>query len=132
MTEVSVTAVARGVSALLMGCVNGTDHDRLLSSTEPGLEGDLGVPALILGTFINALHAVSAAALVITSVPETLSEFDLSVNVVFANSAADGIWHNHGPKVVVILELEQLVYLLIACGNAGFLRQYGSYFHSAG
>ena len=44
-----------------------------------------GVPALILGTFINALHAVSAAILVIMSVPETLSEFDLSVNVVFAN-----------------------------------------------
>ena len=85
MTEVSVTAVARGVTALLRGHVNGTDHDRLLSSTEPGLEGTLGVAALILGTFINALHAVSAAMLVITSVPETLSEFDLSINVVFAN-----------------------------------------------
>ena len=34
---------------------------------------------LVLGT------AVSAAMLVIMSVPETLSEFDLSVNVVFAN-----------------------------------------------
>ena len=43
------------------------------------------VAALILGTFINALHAVSATTLVITSVPETLSEFGLSVNVVFAN-----------------------------------------------
>ena len=69
----------------LGGHVEGTDHDRLLSSTEPGLEGGLDVAALILGTFINALHAVSAATLVITSLPETLSEFDLSVNVVFAN-----------------------------------------------
>ena len=85
MTEVLVTAVARGVAALLRGHVNGTDCDRLLSSAEPGLEGSLGVPALNLGTFINALHAVSAAVLVITSVPETLSEFDLSVIVVFAN-----------------------------------------------
>ena len=63
MTEVSVTAVARGVAALLRGHVKGTDHDRLLSSAEPGLEGSLGVAALILGTFINALHAVSAAML---------------------------------------------------------------------
>ena len=72
MTEVLITAVARGVAALLRGHVNGTDHDRLLSSTEPGLEGILGVPAIILGTFTNALHAVSAAVLVITCVPETL------------------------------------------------------------
>ena len=85
MTEVLVTAVARGVTALLGGCVNGTDCDRLLSSTEPGLEGGLGVPTLILGTFTNVLHAVSTAALVITSVPETLSEFDLPVIVVFNN-----------------------------------------------
>ena len=70
MTEVSFTAVARGVTALFGGHVNGTDCDRLLSSAEPGLEGGLGVPALILGTFTNALCAVSAAALVITSVPE--------------------------------------------------------------
>ena len=70
MTEVLITAVARGVTALLRGCINGTDHDRLLSSAEPGLESGLGVPALILGTFTNALHAVSAAVLVITSVPE--------------------------------------------------------------
>ena len=85
MTEVSVTAVARGVTALLGGHVKGTDHDRLLSSAKPGLGGSLDVAALILGTFINALHAVSAAMLVIMSVPETLSEFGLSVNVVFAN-----------------------------------------------
>ena len=85
MTEVLVTAVARGVAALLRGWVDGTDHDRLLSSAEPGLEGGLGVPALILGTFTNALHAVSAGALVITSVPETLSEFDSSVIAVFNN-----------------------------------------------
>ena len=85
MTEVLITAVARGVVALLRGHVDRTDHDRLLSSTEPGLEGGLGVPALILGTFTNALHAVSAAALVITSVPETLSEFDSSVIAVFNN-----------------------------------------------
>ena len=69
MTEVSVTAVARGIAALLGGHVNGTDCDRLLSSTEPGLEGSLGVPALILGTFTNALDVVSAAVLVIMSAP---------------------------------------------------------------
>ena len=85
MTEVLITAVARGVTALLREHVNGTDHDRLLSSTEPGLDGSMGVAALILGTFINVLHAVSAATLVIMSVPETLSEFGLSVNVVFAS-----------------------------------------------
>ena len=85
ITEVLVTVVARGVAALLGGHFAGTDCDRLLSSTEPGLEGGMGVAALILGTFINALHAVSATALVITSVPETLSEFGLSVNVVFAD-----------------------------------------------
>ena len=45
----------------------------------------MGIAALVLGTFINALHAVSAAALVIMSVPKTLSELSLSVNVVFAN-----------------------------------------------
>ena len=42
------------------------------------------VAALVLGMFINVLHAVSAATLVITLVPETLSEFGMSVNVVFA------------------------------------------------
>ena len=77
--------MARGVTALLRGHVKGTDHDKLLCSTEPGLEGSMGVAALVLGTFINALHAVSATILVITSVPETLSEFDLSINVLFAN-----------------------------------------------
>ena len=73
------------MSQLCLGGVNGTDHDRLLSSTEPGLQCGMGVAVLILGTFINALHAVSAAMLVIMSVPEMLSEFGLSVNVVFAN-----------------------------------------------
>ena len=84
-TGVLVTAVSRGIAALLGGCVNGTDHDKLLSSVEPGCEGCSGVAALILGTHINTLHAVSAASLQITFVPETLSEFDLSVNGVLAN-----------------------------------------------
>ena len=47
----------------------GLTMTRLLSSAESGLEGGMGVAALILGTFINVLHAVSAATLVITSVP---------------------------------------------------------------
>ena len=34
----------------------------------------------------------------ITSVPETLSEFDSSVIAVFNNLAGDGIWHTCGPK----------------------------------
>ena len=85
MTEVSVTAVARGVAALLGGMSKGLTVTGYYLAPEPGLEGGLDVAALILGTFINALHAVSAAMLVIMSVPETLSEFDLSVNVVFAN-----------------------------------------------
>ena len=69
----------------MIGCIHGTDHDKLLSSAEPGHKGSLGVAALVLGTFINALHAVSAVSLLITFVPETLSEFDLSVNGVLAN-----------------------------------------------
>ena len=72
--------MSRGIGALLRGHINGTDHDRPLSSTEPGHEGGLGVAALI-----NALHAVSAALLLITFVPETLSEFDVSANDVFIN-----------------------------------------------
>ena len=83
-TGVLVTAASRGIAALLGGCIDGTDHDKLLSSTEAGCKGGLGVAALILGTFINALHAVSAASLLITLVPETLSEFDLLVNGVLA------------------------------------------------
>ena len=79
------------------GHVNGTDLHRLLSSTEPGLEGGLGVPALILGTFINALHAVSAAVLVITSVPETLSEFDSSVICAFSKFVGGGAWCTCNP-----------------------------------
>ena len=84
-TGVLVTAVFRSIAALLRGHVNGTDCDKLLSSAEPGHEDGLGVAALVLATFINALHAVSAASLLITFVPETLSEFDLSVNGVLAN-----------------------------------------------
>ena len=137
MTEVLVTAVARGVAALLRGHVKGTDHDRLLPSTEPGLVGGLGVAVLILGTFINALHAVSAAVLVITSVPKTLSEFDLSVNVVFANWVGDSIWHTHGPKRWWWSEnwnswyICWWLFLIIAYGNMGFLRQDGSHFYRA-
>ena len=89
--------MVRGVAAQLRGHVDGTDLDRLLSSTEPGLEGSLGVPALILGTFINALHAVSAAVLVITSVPETLSEFDSLVTCVFSKFAGGSAWHTCNP-----------------------------------
>ena len=72
-TEVLVTAAYRGVTPLFGGHIDGTDHDKPLSSTEPGLTGGLDVAALILGTLINALHAVSAALLLITFVPETLS-----------------------------------------------------------
>ena len=77
--------MSRGIAALLRGHVDGTDHDKPLSSAEPGHKGGLGVAALILGTLINALHAVSAALLLITFVPETLSEFDVSANDVFIN-----------------------------------------------
>ena len=84
-TEVLVTAVSRGIAALLRGCINGTDCDKLLSSAEPGHKGSIGVPALVLGTFINALHVVSAPSLLIILVPETLSEFNLSVKDVFAS-----------------------------------------------
>ena len=48
MTEILLIAVARGVATWLRGCVDGTDHDRSLASAEPGLEGSLGVPALVL------------------------------------------------------------------------------------
>ena len=47
---------------------------------------------LVLGTFINAL-------LLITFVPQTLSEFDSSVNGVLANLADDGgccVWNPKG------------------------------------
>ena len=97
ITEVLLTAVVKGVTAWLGRHVDGTDLDRLLSSAELGLEGSLGVPALVLGTFINALHAVSAAVLVITSVPETLSEFDSLVIFVFSKFAGGGAWHTHNP-----------------------------------
>ena len=79
-TGVLVTAASRGIAALLGGCIDGTDCDKLLPSAEPGHEGSLGVPALVLRTFISALHTVSVASLLITFVPETLSEFDFSVN----------------------------------------------------
>ena len=54
-----------------------------LSSAEPGCEGSFGVAALIFRTLINTLHAVSAALLLITFVPKTLSEFDVSATGVF-------------------------------------------------
>ena len=77
--------MSRNVAALLRGCIDGTDHDKPLSSAEPGHKGNLGVAALILGTLINTLHAVSAALLLITFVPEMLSEFDVPANDVFIN-----------------------------------------------
>ena len=77
--------MARGIAALLRRHVNGTDCDKLLSSTEPGCKGGLGVAALILGTCINALHAVSTASLLITFLPKTLSEFELTVDNVLTN-----------------------------------------------
>ena len=58
----------------------------------------MGVATLVLGTFINVLHAVSDATLVIMSVPEKLSEFDLSVDVLFANWVGDSVCHTCGPK----------------------------------
>ena len=92
-----VTAASRGIAALLRGHVNGTDHDKPWSSTEPGHKGSLGVAALILGTLINALHAISVASLLIMFVPETLSKFDVSANDVFINWVG-GVCHTHGPK----------------------------------
>ena len=92
-----VTAASRGVAALLGGHISGTDHDKPWSSTEPGCEGGLGVAALILGTLINALHAISVASLLIMFVPETLSKFDVSANDVFINWAG-GVCHTHSPK----------------------------------
>ena len=86
--------MSRGVAALH---VNGTDHDKPWSSTEPGHEGSLAVAALILGTLINALHAISVASLLIIFVPETLSKFDVSANDVFINWVGS-ICHTLGPK----------------------------------
>ena len=80
-----------------MGGVNGTDHDKPWSSAEPCCEGSLGIAALILGTLINALHAISLASLLITFIPETLSKFDVSANDVFINWVG-GVCHIHGPK----------------------------------
>ena len=91
MTEVLFTTVARGVAALLGGHVEGTDHDRPWASTEPGLEGGLGVPALVLGMFTSALHAVSAAVLVITSLPETLSKLEELFIDMFSDSVGGGV-----------------------------------------
>ena len=92
-----VTTASRGIAALLGGHINGTDCDKPWSSTEPGHEGSLGVAALILGTLINALHAISVASLLIMFVPETLSKFDVSANDVFINWAGS-ICHTLGPK----------------------------------
>ena len=89
--------MSRGIAALLGGHIDGTDHDKPWSSAEPGHKGGLGVAALILGTLINALHAISVASLLIMFVPETLSKFDVSANDVFINWAG-GISHTHGPK----------------------------------
>ena len=89
----------RGIAALLRGHINGTDHDKPWSSTEPGHEGGLGVAALILGTLINALHAISVASLLIMFVPETLSKFDVSANDVFVNWAGS-VCCTLGPKGV--------------------------------
>ena len=80
--------MSRGTAALPGGHINGTDHDKPWSSTEPGHEGSLGVAALVLGTLINALHAISVASLLITFVPEALSKFDVSANDVFINWAS--------------------------------------------
>ena len=82
---------------LIRGCVDGTDCDKPWSSTEPGHKGSLGVAALILGTLINTLHAISVASLLIMFVPETLSKFDVSANDVFINWVG-GICHTRGPK----------------------------------
>ena len=57
----------------------------------------MGVAALILGTLINALHAISVASLLITFVPETLSKFDVSANDVFINWVG-GVCCTRGPK----------------------------------
>ena len=89
--------MSRGIAALLRGCIDGTDHDKPWSSTEPGHKGGLGVAALILGTLINALYAISVASLLITFVPETLSKCDVPANDVFINWAG-GICHTHGPN----------------------------------
>ena len=92
-----VTAASRGIAALLGGCIDGTDHDKPWSSAEPDCKGSLGVAALILGTLIHSLHAISVASLLITFVPEALSKFDVSANDVFINWAGS-VCHTLGPK----------------------------------
>ena len=113
--SISYCSVQGHSSSAWRACWWETDHDNLLSSAEPGHKGSSGVAALILGTVINALHAVSAVSLLSTFVPETLSEFYLSVNGVLANWADDSGCHAWSPKGgVVIVKLEQWVYLLMA------------------
>ena len=68
-----------------------------MSSAEPGNKGGLGVAALVLGTLINALHAISVASQLTTFVPKTLSKVDVSANDVFINWAGS-ICHTHRPK----------------------------------
>ena len=58
---------------------------------EPGLEGSLGVPALVLGTLTNAPHVALAAVLSITSEPETLSESVVLSTDMFIDSVGGGV-----------------------------------------
>ena len=96
--EVWVTAGIRGVAALLGGHVKGSNLGRFWASVEPGHEGGLGVPALVLGTFTSALHAVTAAVLVITSEPETLPESDITLLVIFVGSVGGSVCWTCGPE----------------------------------
>ena len=112
MTEVLFTTVARGVAALLWGMCWGEWLWQTLDSAEPGLDGSLGVPALVLCMFTSALHAVSAAVLVITSVPETLNLRNYLL--MCSGTQWVGVFDKHTThEVVVTSELEQLVCLYV-------------------
>ena len=51
----------------------------------------------MLGTLTSALHTLSAAVLDITSIPETLSETDITFVTVCISLAGGGVCGTHGP-----------------------------------
>ena len=85
----------RDVAALLGGCVVGRDS-HLTESSDPGLEGGLGVPVQLDGTVLTRdEHACTAAAAEPTGAPVMLTEGSVNVFGPFAMSVGGVAYVTH-------------------------------------
>ena len=102
-----------GIAAQLGGCVIGTECGQSCESAEPGQDKIWGVPAQLVGVLLTrVVHAVAAAAVVITDEPAISLEFEVTFASIFTEFTG-GVTLVTCVMGVAITILVQLEYALV-------------------